>query len=208
MPPKKTGLKRMIKKRDDKKYPVEWDVGKKRILIPQQKEFGTYCRYHGCSVTACSIALQWIGVKQCDGTVWNPKEVYTKAKKALPGYNGSKLSIFGCKSIINKIAGKEVAFWYSNNGKRNGKIREIIKKELDKGNVVLFEEKNPIHTVIFLGIDKNGKYITATNGKVVRRSQKTEVRKGLHGMTGAANQKNWWNGKAHGSGFVVVKGDR
>ena len=196
----------MQKKRNDKRYPVEWDVGKKRILIPQQKEFGNYCRFHGCSVTACSIALQWIGVKQEDKTVWNPKEVYTKAKKVLPGYNGSKLSIWGCKAIINKIAGHEVAYWYSNNGKRNTKIREIINKALNEGSVVLFEEKNPIHTVIFLGIDHKGKYITATNGHITRRSQAVEIRKGLHGMTGAANQKCWWNGKAHGSGFVVVRG--
>lgn len=196
----------MQKKRNDKRYPVEWDVGKKRILIPQQKEFGNYCRFHGCSVTACSIALQWIGVKQEDKSVWNPKEVYTKAKKVLPGYNGSKLSIWGCKAIINKIAGHEVAYWYSNNGKRNTKIREIINKALNEGSVVLFEEKNPIHTVIFLGIDHKGKYITATNGHITRRSQAVEIRKGLHGMTGAANQKCWWNGKAHGSGFVVVRG--
>lgn len=196
----------MQKKRNDKRYPVEWDVGKKRILIPQQKEFGNYCRFHGCSVTACSIALQWIGVKQEDKSVWNPKEVYTKAKKTLPGYNGSKLSIWGCKAIINKIAGREVAYWYSNNGKRNAKIREIINKALNEGSVVLFEEKNPIHTVIFLGIDHKGKYITATNGHITRRSQAVEIRKGLHGMTGAANQKCWWNGKAHGSGFVVVRG--
>ena len=196
----------MQKKRNDKRYPVEWDVGKKRILIPQQKEFGNYCRFHGCSVTACCIALQWIGVKQEDKTVWNPKEVYTKAKKVLPGYNGSKLSIWGCKAIINKIAGHEVAYWFSNNGKRNTKIREIINKALNEGSVVLFEEKNPIHTVIFLGIDHKGKYITATNGHITRRSQAVEIRKGLHGMTGAANQKCWWNGKAHGSGFVVVRG--
>ena len=198
----------MIKKRNDKRYPIEWNVNKKHIIIPQQKEFGNYCSYHGCSFTACSIALQWIGVRQEDKSVWNPKEIYNMAKKAVPGYNGSKLSIWGCKTIINKIAGCEVAFWHSNDGKRNGKIREMINKALNEGSVVLFEEKNPIHTVIFLGIDKNGKYITATNGKIVKRSQAAEIRKGLHGMTGAANQKNWWNGKAHGSGFVIVKGNK
>ena len=196
----------MIKKRNDKRYLYEWDIENKRILIPQQKEFGLYCRSHGCSVTACSIALQWIGVKQEDGTVWNPKEIYRKAKKDISGFNGSKLSIFGCKTIINKIAGREVAFWHSNNGSRNEQIRDIINQALKDGAVVLFEEKNPIHTVIFLGIDKNGKYITATNGRITRRSQIVEIRRGLHGMIGAKNQKNWWNGKAHGSGFVIVRG--
>lgn len=197
----------MIKKRNDKRYPVEWDAGKKRILIPQQKEFGFYCRNHGCSVTACSIALQWAGVKQSDHTVWNPKEIYLYAKKHISGYNGSKLSIYGCKTVINKIAGSKVATWYSNNGKRNPSIRGIINKALNEGSIVLFEEKNPIHTVVFLGIDEEGKYITATNGNITRRSQAVEIRRGLHGLMGAANQKNWFSGKAHGSGFVVVKGD-
>ena len=195
-----------ITKRNDKRYPVEVVINGKRLIIPQQREFGIYTRHHGCSVTACSIALQYAGVKQKDRSVWNPKEIYQKAKKDLDGYNGSKLSVWGCKGIINKIAGKEIAFWHSNDGKHDAQIRESINKALDAGHVVIFEEKNPIHTVIFLGIDKNGKYITATTGRIVRRSQVTEIRKGLHGMTGASNQKNWWNGKAHGSGYVIVKG--
>ncbi len=194
-------------KRNDTRYPYQviLDSGN-RILIPQQKNFGSYCRNHGCSVTACSIALQAIGKGQSDGSVWNPNEVYVKAKSLLGGYNGSKLSIWGCKSIINKIAGKETAFWHSNNGKNDAKVKATIHKALQAGYVVLFEEKNPIHTVIFLGIDSKGRWITATNGKITRRSPTTETKKGLHGMTGAANQKNWWNGKAHGSGYVIVKG--
>lgn len=195
-----------ITKRNDKRYPVEVVINGKRLIIPQQREFSIFARYHGCSVTACSIALQYAGIKQKDKSVWNPKEIFQKAKKDLDGYNGSKLSIWGCKGIINKIAGEEIAFWHSNDGKHDSRIRESINKALDAGRVVIFEEKNPIHTVIFLGIDKNGKYITATNGRIVRRSQVTEIRKGLHGMTGAKNQKNWWNGKAHGSGYVIVKG--
>ena len=200
-------MSRMIKKRNDKRYPYEYDKGKKRILIPQQKEFGLYCRSHGCSVTACSIALQWLGVRQADSSVWNPKEVYLYAKKHINGYNGSKLSIFGCKAVINKIAGSKVATWYSNNGKRNHNIRVIINRALNDGCIVLFEEKNPIHTVVFLGIDEKGKYITATNGHITRRSQAVEIRRGLHGLVGASNQKPWFSGKAHGAGFVVVKGD-
>lgn len=192
--------------KDNKRYPYEVKIKGRRLLIPQQKEFGTYCRNHGCSVTACSVALQWLGIKQEDRSIWNPSEVFQRAKKEISGYNGSKLSIWGCKSIINKISGRQVAFWHSNDGKHNARIRESIRKALEAGHVVLFEEKNPIHTVIFIGIDNNGKYITVTNGKIVRRSQIVEIRRGLHGMTGAANQKNWWNGKSHGAGYVIVKG--
>lgn len=195
-----------IQKRNDKRYPYEADLDGRRLLIPQQKEFGSYCRNHGCSVTACSLATQYLGIKQQDRSVWNPSEIYQRAKKEISGYNGSKLSIWGCKSIINKIAGKEVAFWHSNDGKHDPAVRAAINKALKAGHVVLFEEKNPIHTVIILEMDDKGRWVIATNGRIVRRSQLAEVRKGLHGMRGAANQKNWWNGKAHGSGYVIVKG--
>lgn len=196
------------KRPNDRRYPYEVEMNGHRILIPQQKEFGTFCRNHGCSVTACSIALQCIGKNQSDGTVWNPKEVYQRAKKSLGGFNNNKLTIWGCKSIINKIAGHEVAFWRANPGNKDTQIRETITRELRAGHVVIFEEKNPIHTVIFLGIDVTGKWITATNGRITKRSPSAEARRGLHGMAGAANQKNWWSGKAHGSGYVIVKGGK
>ena len=192
--------------RRDKRYPYKVEFNDKKLLIPQQKQFGEYCRNHGCSVTACSIALQFVGVKQRDETVWNPKEVYEYAKEHIPGFNGSKLSIWGCKSVINKIAGKEVAFWHSNNGRHDTSIRGNIDKQLRNGHIILFEEKDPVHTVVLLGIDKKGRYIVATNGRVVRRSRAGEIRKALYGMTGAKNQKNWWSGRDHGAGYVVIKG--
>jgi len=157
-------------------------------------------------MAASSIALQAAGKKQDDGTVWNPKEIYQKAKKVISGYNGSKLTIWGCKSIINKIAGKEVAFWHSNDGKHNTSIRADIDKQLKAGHIILFEEKDPIHTIVILGIDKKHRYIVATNGKIVRRSKAGEIRKALHGLKGSKNQKNWWNGRDHGAGYVVIKG--
>lgn len=195
-----------IKKRNSKKYPFLVEKNGRKLLIPQQKEFGMFCQKHGCSMAACSIALQALGIKQKDGTIWNPREIYQKAKKEVGGYNGSKLSIWGCKAVINKIAGYEVAFWHSNDGKHNNRIRSAIEKYLKAGYVVLFEEKAPVHTVIFLGIDSRGKWITATNGHIVRRNPSIEIRKGLHGLAGADNQKNWWNGRLHGAGYVVVKG--
>lgn len=195
-----------ITKRNDKRYPYKVITNGKRILVPQQKQFGEYCRNHGCSVTACSIALQYLGIKQDDGSVWNPKEVYEYAKKHIDGYNGSKLTIYGCKELINAIAWDEVAFWHSNDGKHNTSIRGKIDKHLRAGHLILFEEKDPVHTVVLLGIDKKGRYIVATNGKVVRRSRAGEIRKALHGFRGAKNQRNWWSGRDRGAGYVVVKG--
>ena len=195
-----------ITSRSDKRYPCQVEMDERKILIPQQVQFGQYCKSHGCSVTACSIALQSAGVKQADGTVWNPKEVYEYAKKHISGYNGSKLTIWGCKSVINKIAGREVAFWHSNDGKHDTAIRGNIDKQLRAGHIILFEEKDPIHTVVLLGIDSKGRYIVATNGKVVRRSRAGEIRKAVHGLKGSKNQKNWWGGRDHGAGYVVIKG--
>lgn len=200
--------KMKISQRNDKRYPYKVVMNDRKILIPQQKQFGEYCRHHGCSVTACSIALQFLCIKQDDDTVWNPKEVYQYAKEHIPGYNGSKLSIWGCKSLINKIAGHEVAFWHSNDGKNNPSIRGNIDKHLRAGHVILFEEKGPVHTVALLGIDSKDRYIVATNGKVVRRSRAGQIRKGLHGFRGAKNQKNWWGGRDHGAGYVIIKGDK
>lgn len=195
-----------ITNRSDKRYPYQVEMDERKILIPQQVQFGQYCKSHGCSVTACSIALQSAGVKQADGTVWNPKEVYEYAKKHISGYNGSKLTIWGCKSVINKIAGREVAFWHSNDGKHDTAIRGNIDKQLRAGHIILFEEKDPIHTVVLLGIDSKGRYIVATNGKVVRRSRAGEIRKAVHGLKGSKNQKTWWGGRGHGAGYVVIKG--
>ena len=191
--------------RRDKRYPYKVEMDDKKLLIPQQKQFGGFCQRHGCSVTACSIALQFVGVKQRDETVWNPKEVYEYAKEHIPGFNGSKLTIWGCKSVINKIAGKEVAFWHSNNGRHDTSIRGNIDKQLRNEHIILFEEKDPVHTIAILGIDSKNRYIVATNGRVVRRSKAGEIRKALHGLRGAKNQKSWWNGKDHGAGYVVVK---
>lgn len=207
MQPKRMELAAMrITIRKDKRYPYKVEMEDKRLLIPQQKQFGEYCRNHGCSVTACSIALQFVGIKQEDGTVWNPKEVYEYAKKHIPGYNGSKLAIWGCKSVINKIAGHEVAFWHSNDGRHNTSIRANIDKQLKAGHIILFEEKDPVHTVALLGIDIKGRYIVATNGRVVRKSRAGQIRKALHGLRGAKNQKSWWGGRDHGAGYVVIKG--
>lgn len=187
-------------------YPYKVIKNNITIYIPQQKKFGTYCSNHGCSVTAVSIALQYLGRKQkSDGSILNPKEVASYAMKNIGGYNGSKLSIYGCAKTINKMMNKEVAYWYPNTGKNSSKIREHITNALRKNYIVLFEEKNPIHTVALLGFDSNGKVIVATNGSIKRRSLKTQISYGLSGTSSKGNQKSWWNGRNHGAGYVIIK---
>jgi len=199
-----------VKKRtgaDHERYPYEVTIKNgRKVWIPQQKKFGSYTSSHGCSVTAVSIALQCRGRKQkSDGSILNPKEVYKWCKKHLDGYNGSKLSIYGCHKAVQGMCGEKSSTWYSNDGKRNKEIRQIITDALNNGYCVLFEEKNPIHTVALLGFDSKGRVVAATNGRIDRRSLKTEINYALHGSRGAKNQKIWWNGRSHGAGFVVVK---
>lgn len=187
-------------------YPVRvYLTNGRQVLIPNQKKFGAYCLAHGCSVTAVSVALQCLGKKQKDGTAYNPKEVYSICKKKIPAYNGSKLGIYGCMKVINKIYGSEVAHWYPNTGK-DRETRSKLYTALKKGHVVLFEEDDPVHTVAILGLNNAGKLIVATNGNTVERSLSYQVSKGLHGAYGEADkQKNWWNGSAKGAGYVIVE---
>lgn len=196
---KRTGLN------DNERYPYVVNYPFGHINIPQQKKFGTYCSHHGCSVTAVSIATQFAGCKQSDKTVWNPKEVYEFAKKRVSGYNGSKLSIFGCHKAINRIAGKTVAEWHSSTKTNKAHMEKKIRDALKSGHIVLFEEKNPIHTVVLLGMTDSSHVLVATNGKVVKRSMKTQMNYRLCGKSGKDNQKNWWNGSTHGAGYVIVK---
>lgn len=190
-----------------KMYPVivQRENGRK-VHIPQQKKFGTYCSNHGCSVTAVSIAIQWRGVLQKDKSVWNPKEVYEYAKKNISGYNGSKLGIFGCMNTINKICGPGSATWHPIAGVSPDYNIKMITLALHQGKMVLFEEDNPIHTVAILGFAGDGKILVATNGKVVKRSLKTEYGYAFKGTHDVSNQKNWFDSRKRNAGFVFVKG--
>lgn len=191
--------------KDKSKYPyyVALDSGR-NISIPQQKKFGSYCQKHGCSVTAVSIASMCCGIRQTDGTFCNPKEVYKWAKKHIKGYNGSKLSIWGCYQTLKKMGVN--AEWWPNDGKRNALIINHITQALQAGCVVLFEEKNPIHTVVFLGINPDGTTNRISNGKVKKAWVSHEVtKKALHGSADWKKQKGWYKSKC-GAGYVVVKG--
>lgn len=194
-------------KANKEKYPtrVTYD-NKSSILIPDNHQFGSFCKKHGCSMAACSIALQWLGVYQKDGTAWNPDELYSYAKKHIGGYNGSKLSIYGCKALINKVAGEKRAKWYPLTGRNNSAAKKRIRRALRAGKIVLFEQKNPIHTVVFLGFnDKGDKIRMATYGKVQGTTLATQInKKATHGTAGVENQKCWFKGSKYGAGYVIV----
>nr|DAE42422.1 MAG TPA: peptidase [Caudoviricetes sp.] len=196
------------KNKDNKKhYPVrvDYDNGS-HILIPDNHEFGSFCQKHGCSMTAASIALQFLGVKQKDDTAWNPDELYTYAKKHVAGYNRSKLTVYGTKVLINKLAGGKRAKWYPITGRNNRDVKKRIRRALRAGKIVIFEQRNPIHSVVFLGFNEKGdKVLIATYGKVQGGKLNDQInKKALHGCTGVEKQQNWFKGASYGAGYTIV----
>lgn len=194
-------------KDNNEHYPVrvDYDNGS-HILIPDNHKFGSFCKKHGCSMAAASIALQFLGVKQKDGTVWNLDELYKYARKHVSGYNGSKLTVYGAKILINKIAGGKRAKWYPITGRNNRDVKKRIRRALRTGKIVIFEQKDPIHTVVFLGFNEKGdKVRIATYGKVQGGKLNDQInKKALHGCTGVEKQQNWFKGASYGAGYTIV----
>ena len=151
------------KNKDNKKhYPVrvDYDNGS-HILIPDNHEFGSFCQKHGCSMTAASIALQFLGVKQKDDTAWNPDELYTYAKKHVAGYNRSKLTVYGTKVLINKLAGGKRAKWYPITGRNNRDVKKRIRRALRAGKIVIFERLQCSILCFIIGFVRKSYYTAA-----------------------------------------------
>lgn len=190
------------KKTNNKKYPKKAIIsndGEKLVLkIPQQTQFGEFCKLHGCSVAAVTTALQIHNI------LLSPSSVHTYAKSFLSGYTGSKLTIYGCYKVINKkTPGK--AIWKPFTGNDKAKVKENIENAVKKGYFVLFEQKNPIHTNTIIGRAVNGKYVIATNGTVKKVTLNYLIKKALKGYKSEKKQHNWWGGSQYGAGYVIVK---
>lgn len=196
------GLVLKVKNQNSVKYPkmavIASGRASRRIKIPQQKKFGSFCQKHGCSMAAASIALQFRGILK------SPAEVHQYAKKHLGGYTGSKLTIFGVEKAINKIAGK-ISTWKGCPEGANKRIKADIRKAIHDGHIVLLEQKNPIHTNVIIGRSIDEKYVIATNGTTKKVTINWLIKTVLHGKSGRKNQANWWKGTAHGAGYVIVK---
>ena len=149
------GLVLKVKNQNSVKYPkmavITSGRASRRIKIPQQKKFGSFCQKHGCSMAAASIALQFRGILK------SPAEVHQYAKKHLGGYTGSKLTIFGVEKAINKIAGK-ISTWKGCPEGANKRIKADIRKAIHDGHIILLEQKSPIHTNVIIGRSIDGKY--------------------------------------------------
>lgn len=139
-----------ISKTNRKKYPEKIKFSDKlRVLVPDQYSFSdSYIRNHGCSLTAFYMALRFCGKKK--SVKWCLK--YLKKHCGLNGR--SKYSIRQIyDAILTLCPGQR---FYENPTKSQ------IKKHLKAGHMVLFEERNPTHTAVYLW--NGGKIIRFSNG--------------------------------------------
>lgn len=97
----------------------------------------------------------------------------TQCKKYLDKNYGlaghSKYSLRQISKAINAIASGSPATF------KKAASADNIQKALDNGKLVLFEEKNPIHTAVLL--KKGNKYIRFSDGKYKRVTIDKEIKK-------------------------------
>ena len=168
------------------------------LKIPQQTMFGNFCKSHGCSVAAVSIALQIFGVKM------SPYAVYKWCKEKLPDNTGSKVAIKGTEVAINGILKEHGiergAYWKAIDGENTVKA---IRDCLNKDGVVLIECDNPIHTNCLIATRTGGIW-NASNGKFKKTSAKKMVKIALKSSKSKTKQNNWFKGRTGDSGIVCV----
>ena len=168
-----------IKKKRNKKYPykIKHTNGAK-IPVPSQYDFDTYdINTKGCIIVAFYMAQRFIGkrktVMQC---LKYMQKNHPKGKRL--NYNLKQVAM-----AINELKKKDCATYYDHITKTE------MKQALRDGKMVLFTEREPIHTVVLLynGYD----VIRFSDGKYNKTSWIKEIEKRCN--------DNWYKG------CVVVK---
>lgn len=140
-------------KNSKKKFPwrIVLDNGR-QIPVPSQYNFKSdFIRRHGCSLVGFYMALRFRGIKK------NMQQVMRYARKKLK--RGAKYPLTEvCRGINMICSGKPAVYHKSMTDKQ-------LKKHLEKGHMILFEESNPIHTVVLLRDSKTGKIWRFSDGK-------------------------------------------
>ena len=136
-----------------KKYPwrIILDNGR-QIPVPSQHDFKSdFIQHHGCSLVAFYMALRYKGIKK------NMQQCLAYVKKKLRC--GAKYPLTEVCRGINMICPVKPAVYHKSMS------NERIEAHLKKGHMILFEEGNPIHTVVLLQDDKSGKVWRFSDGK-------------------------------------------
>lgn len=121
-------------------YPYKIYIDNKIVVpVPSQHRFKSeFVQHHGCSLVGFYMALRFLGIKKT--MAWCKK--YLDKHYGLCGR--SKYPIKKIATAINKIASGAPAKYYKSPS------ADEIRKALKSGDMVLFEERDPIHTVVLL----------------------------------------------------------
>lgn len=149
-----------------KKYPYKIKFTDGCVVpLPSQYDFddSSFIRRHGCIVAAFYMGLRFVGKKKSmKACLRYLKENYPKGKYI--NYNLQQV----CDSI-NKLAPGTPARFYKKIGKAE------MKKALKTGHMVLYTEKNPIHTAVILWSGR--KFKRFSDGKYKSVTVAWEIRK-------------------------------
>lgn len=155
-----------IKKKRNKKYPYKIKhTNGARVPVPSQYDFNNseFIRNHGCIIAAFYMAQRFIGkrksVMQC---LKYMQKNHIKGSRL--NYNLKQVSM-----AINELKKKDCATYYDHI------TRLEMKQALRDGKMVLFTEREPIHTVVLLynGYD----VIRFSDGKYNKTSYIKEIEK-------------------------------
>lgn len=140
-------------KKSKKKFPWRIVVENGRVIpVPSQHDFkNNFIQHHGCSLVGFYMALRFRGVKK------NMQQVLRYARKKLKC--GAKYPLTQVTKGINQICSGKPATYYKS--LTNAQLEEKLKK----GYMVLFEEGNPIHTVVLLKDSRTGKIYRFSDGE-------------------------------------------
>lgn len=165
-----------ITKRNSPKYPIEITLTDgTKMVIPRQSQFDNeWLRKHGCSLMAEYIGLQWLGVKtlKLNGKkvkIW-PINLLRWHKKHTPEDIAAKVMLTGVEKGIDELSSGKGTYYKSTTLDR-------MREALDKGHLVIYERKDPIHTVILIPDD--GKIWIANHGTVKETTTAKEAKKAL-----------------------------
>lgn len=140
-------------KKSKRKFPWRIVLENGRVIpVPSQHDFkSVFIQKHGCSLVGFYMALRFRGVKK------NMQQCLAYCRRKLKC--GAKYPLTEIAKGINQICSGKPAIYHKSMS------NDRIEVHLKKGHMILFEEGNPIHTVVLLRDGKTGKIYRFSDGK-------------------------------------------
>ena len=161
----KIKIKKNTNQKTKVKFPYRIYLDNGRIVpVPSQYKFKSdYIQSHGCSLVGFYMALRFLGIKK--SMAWCKK--YLDKNYGLKGRSKYPLKIIA-EAINAIVPGKPAVF-------KKSPSEATIRNNFKNGSLILFEEKNPIHTVVLLQIGakikrfSDGRYKNVTVAQEVKK---------------------------------------